>query len=158
MALTVTHPAICQAKRFTFMPGGPGHASRGPDTTGGRALPFARGNGRRHVARTVCTGDIHLPFNRLTEDAIPTLRCLHLKNVKSKSEVDGYIGSRIRECRLSLSLTQEGLANALGISFQPIQNYEKGANGISAVRLFDICKILNVSPLTMFPPRPLQGS
>jgi transcriptional regulator with XRE-family HTH domain len=34
--------------------------------------------------------------------------------------------------------------------FQQVQNYEKGANSVSAVRLFDICKILNVSPVTMF--------
>jgi transcriptional regulator with XRE-family HTH domain len=75
-----------------------------------------------------------------------------MKNVKFKSEVDGYIGSRLRECRLSLHLTQEQLARALGVSFQQVKNHEKGTNGISAVRLFDICKILNVSLATMFPP------
>ena len=72
------------------------------------------------------------------------------KNVKS--EIDEYIGWRIRECRLSMRLTQEQLANGLNISFQQIQNYEKGTNGISAVRLFDICKILNVPLASMFPP------
>jgi ribosome-binding protein aMBF1 (putative translation factor) len=70
---------------------------------------------------------------------------------KSKSEIDEYVGARIREGRLSLNLSQEQLARALGVSFQQIQNYEKGANGISAVRLFDICKILNVSLASMFP-------
>jgi transcriptional regulator with XRE-family HTH domain len=75
-----------------------------------------------------------------------------MKQTKSKSEIDEYIGSRIRECRLSLHLTQEQLARALGVSFQQVQNYERGANGISAVRLFDICKILNVSLTSMFPP------
>ena len=75
-----------------------------------------------------------------------------MKKTKSKSEIDEYIGSRIRECRLSLHLTQEQLARALGVSFQQVQNYEKGINGISAVRLFDICKILNVSLASMFPP------
>jgi len=48
----------------------------------------------------------------------------------------------MRERRLSLNMTQEQLAKALGVSFQQIQNYE---NGVSAARLFDICKILNVS-------------
>ena len=71
---------------------------------------------------------------------------------RTKSEIDEYIGSRIREYRLSLRLTQEQLASALNVSFQQVQNYEKGINGISAVRLFDICKILNVSLATMFPP------
>ncbi len=71
---------------------------------------------------------------------------------KTKSEIDEYIGARIREYRLSLRLTQEQLASALNVSFQQVQNYEKGTNGISAVRLFDICKILNVSLASMFPP------
>jgi transcriptional regulator with XRE-family HTH domain len=75
-----------------------------------------------------------------------------MKNTKSKSEVDEYIGSRIREHRISHNLTQEQLATALGVSFQQVQNYEKGINGISAVRLFDICRILNVSLAAMFPP------
>ena len=70
---------------------------------------------------------------------------------KSKSEIDEYIGARIREGRVALGLSQEQLARALGVSFQQIQNYEKGANGVSAVRLFDICKILNVSLASMFP-------
>jgi transcriptional regulator with XRE-family HTH domain len=71
---------------------------------------------------------------------------------KTKSEIDEYIGSRIRGYRLALQLTQEQLASALNVSFQQVQNYEKGINGISAVRLFDICKILNVSLASMFPP------
>lgn len=70
---------------------------------------------------------------------------------KSKSEIDEYVGSRIREGRVALNLSQEQLAGALGISFQQIQNYERGANGVSAVRLFDICRILNVSLASMFP-------
>ena len=81
---------------------------------------------------------------------------------KSKSEIDEYIGARIREGRVALALSQEQLAKALGVSFQQIQNYEKGANGVSAVRLFDICRILQVSLASMFPqdrpkeaPRPL---
>lgn len=71
---------------------------------------------------------------------------------KSKSDIDEYIGSRLRECRLSLHLTQGLVARALGVSFQQVQNYETGANGISAVRLFDICRILNVSLASVFPP------
>jgi transcriptional regulator with XRE-family HTH domain len=70
---------------------------------------------------------------------------------KLKSEIDEHIGARIRESRVALNLSQEQLARALGVSFQQIQNYEKGANGVSAVRLFDICKILNVSLTSMFP-------
>jgi transcriptional regulator with XRE-family HTH domain len=75
----------------------------------------------------------------------------------SKSEIDEHIGSRIRECRLSLHLSQELLARALGVSFQQVQNYEKGINGISAVRLFDFCRILNVPLESMFPPAYPKG-
>jgi transcriptional regulator with XRE-family HTH domain len=70
---------------------------------------------------------------------------------KSKLEIDGYIGARIREGRLALNLSQEQLARVLGVSFQQIQNYENGVNGVSAVRLFDICKTLNVPLASMFP-------
>jgi ribosome-binding protein aMBF1 (putative translation factor) len=70
---------------------------------------------------------------------------------KAKSEIDEYVGARIREGRLSLNLSQEQLARALGVSFQQIQNYERGNNGVSAVRLFEICRILNVSLVAMFP-------
>ena len=71
---------------------------------------------------------------------------------KSRPDIDQYIGARLRECRLSLHLTQGRVARALGVSFQQVQNYETGANGISAVRLFDICRILNVSLASVFPP------
>jgi transcriptional regulator with XRE-family HTH domain len=74
-----------------------------------------------------------------------------MKKVKSKSAIDEYIGLRMREIRLSLNMSQEHLAKALGVSFQQIQNYEKGANGVSAVRLFEICNVLNVSLSSMFP-------
>ena len=70
---------------------------------------------------------------------------------KSKLEIDRYIGVRIREGRLALNLSQEQLAGALGVSFQQVQNYESGVNGVSAVRLFDVCRILQVPLASMFP-------
>lgn len=79
-----------------------------------------------------------------------------MKKPRVNAIIDKYIGFRIREGRLSLNMTQEQLANALGVSFQQVQNYEKGVNGISAVRLFDTCKTLGLSFQSMFPtdPRP----
>lgn len=47
-------------------------------------------------------------------------------------------------------MTQDDLGKALGISFQQIQKYEKGVNRVSASRLYEICKILNVSMPSMF--------
>jgi transcriptional regulator with XRE-family HTH domain len=64
--------------------------------------------------------------------------------------VDKYIGQRMRECRLALHMGQAEIASILGVSFQQIQKYEKGLNRVSAARLFDICKVLNVSLSSMF--------
>jgi len=64
--------------------------------------------------------------------------------------VDAYISARIRERRLEINMTQDDLGKALGISFQQIQKYEKGVNRVSASRLYEICKILNVSMPSMF--------
>lgn len=75
-----------------------------------------------------------------------------VKKLDSQSAIDEHIGCRIRQARFDLEITQEELAKVLGISFQQIQKYENGANGISAVRLFDICEFLNVPLQSMFPP------
>ena len=70
------------------------------------------------------------------------------------SAVDKYIGARMREQRLALSMSQELLSKHLGVSFQQIQKYESGKNRVSAARLFDICKVLNVSLSSMFEREP----
>jgi transcriptional regulator with XRE-family HTH domain len=56
----------------------------------------------------------------------------------------------MRQRRLALNVSQAELAKTLGVSFQQIQKYEKGLNRVSAARLFDICKALNVSLSSMF--------
>ena len=78
-----------------------------------------------------------------------------MKKTKSKSEIM-IISANTRVSAIA-TLTLEQLARALGVSFQQVQNYEKGANGNSAVRLFGICKILNVSLTSMFPPGHPKG-
>jgi transcriptional regulator with XRE-family HTH domain len=72
------------------------------------------------------------------------------KAPKSPGAVDQYIGARMRERRLALSLSQDALAKKLGVSFQQVQKYENGANRVSAARLFDICEVLDVSLASMF--------
>jgi len=59
--------------------------------------------------------------------------------------VDEYVGERIRQRRTMLGLTQEHLANGLQISYQQVQKYETGANRISAGRLFEIGRQLDVN-------------
>ncbi len=58
--------------------------------------------------------------------------------------VDQHVGDRIRVRRTLLGMGQVKLGEALGLTFQQVQKYENGANGVSAARLFQLSKILNV--------------
>jgi transcriptional regulator with XRE-family HTH domain len=60
--------------------------------------------------------------------------------------VDIGVGSRVRSRRILMGMSQERLADQLGVTFQQVQKYEKGANRISASRLHDISQILEVPP------------
>lgn len=64
-------------------------------------------------------------------------------------EIDLHVGSRIRLRRTQLGLSQEKLGEALGITFQQIQKYERGANRVGASRLYHIASILDV-PISFF--------
>lgn len=59
--------------------------------------------------------------------------------------VDIHVGKRIRQRRLLASMTQQQLAEYLGIKFQQVQKYETGANRVSASRLWNIASALKVS-------------
>ena len=63
---------------------------------------------------------------------------------KTSMKVDPHVGKRLRERRVALGMSQEKLADALGISFQQIQKYEAGTNRVAASRLWDIAKALEV--------------
>jgi transcriptional regulator with XRE-family HTH domain len=60
------------------------------------------------------------------------------------SNTDVHVGQRVRNRRWALGMPQKELAEAVGIRFQQIQKYETGANRISASRLWDIAKTLDV--------------
>lgn len=62
-----------------------------------------------------------------------------------KHPVDVHVGQRVRQRRWMVGMTQQQLANKVGIKFQQIQKYETGANRISASRLWDIAAALGVS-------------
>ncbi|MFN7224055.1 MAG: helix-turn-helix domain-containing protein [Paracoccaceae bacterium] len=66
------------------------------------------------------------------------------------SSVDRFVGKRIRQHRVIRGLQQEDLAQALGISAQLVQAYEAGSARISAARLFDIARILNVQIAALY--------
>src|SRR5260370_1858108 len=68
---------------------------------------------------------------------------------KSPNPTDKYVGSRVRMRRKMLSMSQEKLGDALGLTFQQVQKYEKGTNRIGASRLQNISHILQV-PVSFF--------
>ena len=62
-----------------------------------------------------------------------------------KNPIDLHVGQRLRHRRWMLGLTQQELAQAVGIKFQQIQKYESGINRMSASRLWDVANALGVS-------------
>lgn len=68
---------------------------------------------------------------------------------KEPDPTDRHVGSRVRMRRMMLGMSQEKLGNALGLTFQQVQKYEKGTNRIGAGRLQQISEILQV-PVSFF--------
>ena len=63
--------------------------------------------------------------------------------------VDVHVGSRVRLRRTLLGMSQEKLGDALGLTFQQVQKYERGANRVGASRLYDLSRVLDV-PVAYF--------
>ena len=69
---------------------------------------------------------------------------------KAPNPIDKYVGSRVRMRRIMLGMSQEKLGEALGLTFQQVQKYEKGTNRIGASRLQQISEILQVPVSFLF--------
>jgi transcriptional regulator with XRE-family HTH domain len=69
---------------------------------------------------------------------------------KETNPVDHHVGARVRARRVLLGMSQEKLGAALGVTFQQVQKYEKGANRIGAGRLENISRVLDVPPSYFF--------
>src|SRR5271163_3634440 len=63
---------------------------------------------------------------------------------QSTAAIDDHIGGRIRERRIMLGLTQQQLAEMIGVTYQQAHKYERGINRVSAGRLFEIARVLSV--------------
>jgi transcriptional regulator with XRE-family HTH domain len=63
--------------------------------------------------------------------------------------VDVHVGARVRLRRTLLGMSQEKLGEAIGLTFQQVQKYERGANRVGASRLFDLSRVLDV-PVAFF--------
>jgi transcriptional regulator with XRE-family HTH domain len=68
---------------------------------------------------------------------------------KTPSPIDRHVGNRVRMRRMLVGMSQEKLGEALGVTFQQIQKYEKGTNRISASRLQQTARVLGV-PIDYF--------
>ncbi len=75
---------------------------------------------------------------------------------KVPNPIDVHVGSRVRLRRMLVGMSQEKLGEMLGLTFQQIQKYEKGANRIGASRLYQIAQILGVSVQFFFDDMPQE--
>jgi transcriptional regulator with XRE-family HTH domain len=84
---------------------------------------------------------------------------------KVPNPIDRHVGSKVRLRRMLIGMSQEKLGEALGLTFQQVQKYEKGTNRIGASRLQQIAQILNVpvefffedAPHAVLPNQPVMG-
>jgi transcriptional regulator with XRE-family HTH domain len=94
---------------------------------------------------TMCsTGAVHAGGERLPQIIARHEEITRMAK-KSINATDKYVGTRVRMRRLMVGMTQSELGEAIGITFQQVQKYEKGTNRISASRLQEISDVLQVS-------------
>lgn len=71
------------------------------------------------------------------------------KPLNRANDTDRYVGARIRERRIMLGLSQQQMADLIGVTYQQAHKYERGINRISAGRLYEIAQVLGV-PVSYF--------
>src|SRR5215470_12625154 len=71
------------------------------------------------------------------------------RSTNRTQDIDRHVGARIRERRIMLGLTQQQLADLIGVTYQQAHKYERGINRVSAGRLFEIARVLSV-PVSYF--------
>lgn len=77
---------------------------------------------------------------------------------KTPNPIDKHVGARVRMRRLMVGLSQGKLGEALDVTFQQVQKYEKGANRIGASRLQQLARVLDVPPAYFFEDAPTGGA
>lgn len=71
------------------------------------------------------------------------------RNPREANQIDAHVGSRVRLRRQLMKMSQEKLGDELGVTFQQVQKYERGANRIGASRLYSLANVLDV-PINFF--------
>ncbi len=87
-----------------------------------------------------------------SNDGSVTVGTAYVKKIPNP--IDRHVGSRVRMRRIMLGMSQEKLGEALGLTFQQVQKYEKGTNRIGASRLQQISRTLDVPPAFFFEGAP----
>jgi transcriptional regulator with XRE-family HTH domain len=94
-------------------------------------------------------GHMGLPQEQIKDDTTPMRSTRGRMPSGKPNPVDVHVGARVRLRRTLLGMSQEKLGEAIGLTFQQVQKYERGANRIGASRLFDLSRVLDV-PVSFF--------
>lgn len=83
-----------------------------------------------------------------------------MNDQRATNAIDEHIGGKVRERRLKMGMSQEQLAELIGVTFQQIQKYEKGVNRVAASRLYAMTGALDVEITYFFDglPKPKRGA
>src|SRR6516165_254803 len=84
-----------------------------------------------------------------TDSGSPAQPASARRSTSRTQDIDRYVGARIRERRIMLGLTQQQLADLIGVTYQQAHKYERGINRVSAGRLFEVSQVLSV-PVSYF--------
>jgi transcriptional regulator with XRE-family HTH domain len=88
---------------------------------------------------------LHSGAVRDQQDIMPTLTgAKPARPMNRANDTDKHVGTRIRERRIMLGLSQQQMADLIGVTYQQAHKYERGINRISAGRLFEIAQVLGV--------------
>jgi transcriptional regulator with XRE-family HTH domain len=93
---------------------------------------------------------LHRSGDERGAESNPPSMASHPRRSSSRTQdIDRYVGARIRERRIMLGLTQQQLADLIGVTYQQAHKYERGINRVSAGRMFEVAQVLSV-PVNYF--------
>jgi transcriptional regulator with XRE-family HTH domain len=88
------------------------------------------------------------PLRRQSDDGTPRAPGSRRSSGRTQ-KIDRHVGARVRERRIMMGLTQQQLADLLGVTYQQAHKYERGINRVSAGRLYEVSRVLSV-PVSFF--------
>jgi len=96
--------------------------------------------------------------NRTKGSELPYRTAASRRSTGRTQDIDHHVGARVRERRIMLGLTQQQLADLIGVTYQQAHKYERGINRVSAGRLYEIAQVLSVPVGYFFDGLDGQGS